>query len=103
MVRQTKIVLGVGDIANIRLHCVRCTGGSFQALNDGQSRIPDKCPSCHETWNEQRPGDTGLSSANLLLHVLQEVSRDEANEKAPVVFEFEFDDAGSEASSPTPS
>ncbi len=59
MVKQTKIVFSLGDIARIRLGCLNCFGGSILPFSPETQSLPhdfERCPSCREEWYGKAPG-----------------------------------------------
>ena len=48
MVRETRIIFEVKDIAGIRLQCNKCSGTVVVTLAD--NLIPERCPMCCTLW-----------------------------------------------------
>ena len=55
MVKETKIVFDLGDMAMIRLRCVKCNGEASHQW-DTKKDIPSECPWCGIQWMPSVPG-----------------------------------------------
>ena len=56
MVKQTRIIFGVGDIISVRIQCKGCQGEVICPL-DEKSHPPNICPCCGVSWRGPNTND----------------------------------------------
>ena len=50
MVKETKIVFGLGDLSGMRLKCEHCSGQLLCDVSPDAPDIPHTCPWCNRDW-----------------------------------------------------
>jgi transposase-like protein len=50
MTTKTMKLVEPSDLVAIHLECKHCGSTLSVVLDKSVSRLPDKCPNCHETW-----------------------------------------------------
>ena len=69
MVKETRIIIGLEDIINLRFQCKKCAGVVAVKLN-ARELMPPECPLCTNRW--QVNGGIAASILTELRHLLRQ-------------------------------
>ena len=76
MVKETRIVFGIEDLTVIRVVCFCCGGGVSHSLQQGETRLPEQCPNCDNTWWSSGGRDTAhVTRTRKLLKALRQFAQ----------------------------
>lgn len=73
MVKESRIVFGINDIAGIRIQCAKCKAELILDIKES-SWIPGDCPLCKTNWVTSQQ----FSPADTLLRALLQVLGDDS-------------------------
>ncbi len=92
MVKETRIIFGIGDITNVRLCCTNCKGEVMCPLRADYT-LPNRCPYCEDNWNGMR------NTQGLAVQFISDMRHLLRQQNPPITIRLELDgDAAEEAS-----